>query len=228
LLAVAESLEIVDEATWKAAFPDFVEQSPLVEVSNDDPLQTMTTDAPVPVPVAATGPLFLIPDGLPEYEPLSAGIATGGPVIDAEDLRHSALVGIRDGDSFDHLSNVTITTEPFAPVTEAIDLPNGPARIERDQDVVRVSQQRDGKWIGVRVSLDRELDAIDLLQSIRLDSEGNLDLANSGYEIVIQTAPDVPPSAPYSVYADLVRIGTVKSVTIGASSHTTIADPRLC
>lgn len=157
--------------------------------------------------------LFVIVNGLAEYEPLNASVQTSA--INTEGIESSALVGIRKGESFDHLTRVIIAVNVSPSATDAIELHNGPARIGRLAGMTRIAQQRHGKWIMAMVNGDREADAMKLVESIELASSGQLDLTNTGgYEIAVQTNWKFELTARHNTYLELHRRGTEKYVLV--------------
>jgi hypothetical protein len=90
--------------------------------------------------------------------------------------------------------------------------------------VTQVAQQRDKAWVTVRVTVDREAEAIELLQTINVDASGIIDLSSSnGYKIVDQTSQEFSPTVLDATSLELHRQGMEQYVLV----ETADGDPAI-
>ena len=235
ILAVANSLEIVDEATWRTAFPGVTDQAAedaLPPITIEAPAQTVPIE-PQPVTTeAAVAPsgsaLFVIPNDLPGYEPNNGAVATSQQIAEHDPFTISTLVGIRDGDTFNHVARVTTSVAPPTIATELVDLPNGQALIGRNERTTLVARQVAGQWVTVTVSSTREAEAMQLVKAIEIDGDGLLDFSKSGgWETLSQTTYEPAQKLFSATYAELKRPGSEMYVLVEAVLGMSVDHPLL-
>ncbi|MDY7101033.1 MAG: hypothetical protein S0880_07580 [Actinomycetota bacterium] len=194
LIAIAEPLEIVDEATWEAEFPNAAEIAtggstggPLV-TSSEDPAGPLYVLAGEGSDVVLTGGFRNVVES-PAQEPRPVRLVTVGR---PDDGGFEDLITVRIGEPSEAVPEV-----PGAPWLDTADgwstsrLSSGDVLVAEGSEATAMAARREGRWIEAQAPSDRVAALVELFEDAIVEDGGSLRLAaGSGLSIVEQVPID--------------------------------------
>jgi hypothetical protein len=189
LTEIAKSLEIVDEATWEAAFPDFADGR--LAASSEDP----------------AGPLYVLSAEASRWTLVNGWRGSSEPSTDGPRPIRLVIVGRPDGEGFVDPIPLRLSEPsdvvPDVPVLDApvVDadgvrvpaetewssrtLDSGEVLVAEGETVIAMAAQHNGRWLQAQVERDREAALVEVFEHVVVEDDETVHLrAGSGLEVV--------------------------------------------